>query len=389
MTLTEFAYYLRRVLPIAVLGIIIILILYLTLKIVEITRPATPIVIVPTPTPAFGQLTPIVLSNASPLPTNMQYVMDTIEGVPLTATTSARIYFVPKKTPNLGFREKAGVLAKALQFDEASTTTRLDTASDTYTLVDRTKRLVVDIDNFNYTYSQDFDEETRQFLARLVMPDEEKIISKGQEILRSLNRYPTDLAQGIQTISFIAYKEASGSAQASADIVQDPQSANMVAVDFFPPKLNGLDTVTEDFVSSPNRVVFIPQGGTTDFVVKAQVQIFERSEEQNSNYPLKTGDQVFQDLHVGKGFFIQGMDNVSGKTLIKIKKMYLAYLVPGFYTTYIQPVYVFIGEDNFVAYVPAVADEWIQGAQTVTGSPTIPNEPADTLTPTPMSIPVR
>jgi hypothetical protein len=389
MTLTEFAYYLRRVLPLAVLGVIIILILYLTLKIVELTRPTTPLVVVPTPTPAFGQLAPITLNNVSPLPMNMKYVMDTVEGVPLTATTSARIYFIPKKTPNLGFREKANVLAKALQFDEATTTTKLDTTSDTYTLVDRTKRLVVDIDNFNYTYSQDFDEETREFLARLVMPNEEKIISKGQEILRSLNRYPPDLAQGIQTISFIAYKEASGSAQASAEIVQNPQSANMVAVDFFPPKLNELDTVTEDFVSSPNRVVFIPQGGATDFVVKAQVEIFERSEEQNSSYPLKTGDQVFQDLHAGKGFFIQGMDSISGKTLIKIKKMYLAYLIPGFYTTYIQPVYVFIGEDNFVAYVPAVADEWIQGAQTLTESPTISNEPADTPSPTPISIPVR
>lgn len=389
MTLTELAYYLRRAIPLAVLGVVIILILYLTLKIVELTRPTTPVVVIPTPTPAFGQLAPITLSNASNLPTNMQYVMDTVEGVPLTATTSAKIFFVPKRTPNLGFREKAAVLAKALNFDDGSTISKLDATSDTYTLVDRTKRLVVDIDNFNYTYSQDFDEETRQFLARLVMPNEEKIISKAQEILRSLNRYPTDLAQGIQTISFIAYKESSESAQASVEIVQDPQLANMVGVDFFPPKLNELETVTEDFVSSPNRVVYIPQGGATDFVVKAQVQIFERSEDQSSDYPLKTGEQVFQDLHAGKGFLIQGMDSISGKTLIKIKKMYLAYLIPGYYTTYIQPVYVFIGEDNFVAYVPAVLDSWIQGAQEqispVEENLTSPELP--TLTPIP--IPVR
>jgi len=389
MTLTEFAYYLRRVLPLAVLGVIIVLILYLTLKIVELTRPTAPVVVVPTPTPAFGQLTPITLTNASILPTNMQYVMDTIEGVPLTATTSAKIFFVPKRTPNLGFREKAAVLAKTLNFDDASTISKLDAASDTYTLVDRTKRLVVDIDNFNYTYSQDFDEETRQFLARLVMPDEEKIISKAKEILRSLNRYPTDLAQGIQTISFIAYTEASGSAQASAEIVQSPQTANMVGVDFFPPKLNDIETVTEDFVSSPNRVVYIPQGGATDFVVKAQVQIFERSEEQDSSYPLKTGDQVFQDLHQGRGFLIQGMDSIGSKTQIKIKKMYLAYLIPGYYTPYIQPVYVFIGVDNFVAYVPAVLDAWVQGAQPQVSPVEEISTPSEPPTLTPMPIPIR
>lgn len=388
MTLTELAYYIRKYSPLAVLGIIIILILYLTLKIVEITLPSTPVVVVPTPTPAFGQLPPISLDNASPLPANVEYVMNTVEGVPLTATSSARIYFIPKKTPNLGFREKAGVLAKALNFDEGTTTSKLDAESDLYTLVDRTKRLIIDIDNFNYTYSQEFDAETRQFLLSMSMPDEDRIVSKGQEILRSLNRYPPDLAQGIQTISYIAYKEASGSAQASADLVQDPQAANMVAVDFFSPQLNGIDTVTEDFVSSPNRVVYIPQTGSDDFVVKAQVAIFERSEDQNSSYPLKTGDQVFQDLHDGRGFLVQGADRIGGKTRVNINRMYLAYLVPGYYTTYIQPVYVFIGEDNFVAYVPAVADVWIQGGQAASATPKA-MAPTDPPSPTPIPIPVR
>ena len=389
MTLTECAYYLRKFFPIAVLGIIILLILFLMLKIVEITRPARPVVVVPTPTPAYGLLTALHIENASPLPTDKQYVMDTLEGVPLTATSSARIFFVPKKTPNLGFREKAGVIAKALKFDEGSTTTKLDTAQDIYTLVDRTKRLIVNIDNFNYTYSQEFDDQMHSALTTMSVPDEESIKAKGQEILRMLNRYPTDLAQGIQTINYIEYKEASGSAQASADIVQDPQRANMVAVDFFPPKIDGIETVTADFVSSPSRVVFIPQSGKEDFVVKAQVQIFERSEEQNSSYPLKTGDQVFQDLQTGKGFLIQGADALTGKTIVNIKKLYLAYLISGYYTPYIQPVYVFIGEDDFVAYIPAVIDAWVQGAPVITPTLSVPTTTVDVPTPTPIAIPVR
>jgi hypothetical protein len=163
----------------------------------------------------------------------------------------------------------------------------------------------------------------------------------------------------------------------------------MVAVDFFPPKINDIDTVTEDFVSSPSRVVFIPQSSEDDFVVKAQVQIFERSEEQSSSYPLKTGDQVFQDLQAGRGFLIQGADALTGKTIVNIKKLYLAYLIPGYYTPYIQPVYVFIGEDNFVAYIPAVIDTWVQGAQIVTNTPSIPDQSADIPSPTAVSIPVR
>ncbi len=401
MTLTELAYYLRRSLPIIVLSLIIIAILYISIQIVILTRPISPVVAVPTPTPAFGQIPPISVSGASALPENMKYVMNTIEGVPLTATSSAQIYFVPKQTPNLGFREKAGLLAKTLNFDENSTTSRLDTENDTYTLVDRTKRLIVDIDTFNYTYSQDFDDQTTQYFTNGEIPDEEQIKNRGQEIFRSLNRYPPELAQGIESIRYISYKEASGSAQATADIVQDPQDANMVAIDVFPPKLNDIETVTEDFVSSPNRVVFIPQKNADDFVVKAQVAIYDRSEDQHSYYPLKSGEQVFSDLHARKGFLIQGGDMILGKSLIKINKMYLAYLIPGSYVPYIQPVYVFIGEDNFVAYVPAVLDTWVQGplvlpinsisptSITLPSSFVTPTNFPDTPTPSPIAIPVR
>ena len=401
MTLTELAYYLRRSLPLILLSCIILAILYISLQIVILTRPVSPTVVIPTPTPAFGQIPPISIGGASALPTNMKYIMNTIEGVPLTATSSAKIYFVPKQTPNLGFREKAGVLAKALKFDEDTTTSKLDTANDTYTLVDRTKRLIVDIDTFNYTYSQDFDDQTRQYFVNAEIPSDDQIRSRGQEIFRSLNRYPPELAKGIENISYIAYKEASGSAQASAEIVQDPSEANMVAIDVFPPKILEVETVTEDFVSSPNRVVFIPQKNRDDFVVKAQVSIFDRSDDQNSYYPLKSGQEAFDDLHAGKGFLIQGSDMIAGKSTLNISRMYLAYLIPSIYTQYIQPVYVFIGEDNFVAYVPAVSDTWIQGPLVVPVSsltptnsplptnPITPTESTYTPTPSPIAIPVR
>jgi enterochelin esterase-like enzyme len=104
---------------------------------------------------------------------------------------------------------------------------------------------------------------------------------------------------------------------------------------------------------------------------------------------LKTGDQVFQDLQAGRGFLIQGADALTGKTIVNIKKLYLAYLIPGYYTPYIQPVYVFIGEDNFVAYIPAVIDAWVQGAQVITPTLSVATPTADVPTPTPISIPVR
>lgn len=395
MTLTELAYYLRRAVPFVVLSGIIVSILFVTVQIIILTRPQTTVTVAPTPTPAFGRLPGITMPHASALPQGVTYIMDTVEGVPLTATSSAHIYFVPKQTPNLGFREKTAVLAKALGFDEDSTVSKLDNANDTYTLVDRSRRLIVDISTFNYIYSQDFDDESTRHLQTASIPQDDLIITKAKDILRSLNRYPPELAQSSEVVSYIRYQEASGSAQASASIVSDPQDANMVGVDFFPPKISGIDTVTEDYVGSANRVVFIPHAREKDFVVKAQVAVFDRSQDQGSPYPLKSGDVAFADLHAGKGYLIHS--NSTNREQINIKKMYLAYLIPDTYTPYIQPVYVFVGEDDFVAYVPALDDRWVEAfvpaltrtqiepTAIVTSTPVPITSPSPTPTVTPTS----
>lgn len=388
MTLTDAVCFIRKFVPLAALTCIIFFILFITFKIVEPTRPETPVVALPTAAPAFGQIPAIVLTNASPLKQKMTYTMNTIEGVPLTATASARIYFIPKKTPGLSFREKAGVIAKALKFDERTTTSKYDQKSETYTLVDQNKRLIVNIDTFNYTFTQDITDETKSILSGVVIPTEDAIKAKAQEILRALGRYPSDIAQGSQAVSYISYREASGSAQSTAEVVRDPQSANMVSVEVFPAKIAEFDAVTEGYVSSPNRVVFVPkESETDDFVVKAQIRVFERSEEQFSNYPLKTGEQAFQDLHGGRGWIIQGKEIAAGKTNIGINSMQTSYLIPDAYTQYIQPVYVFIGEDGFVAYVPALLDAWIQGSTFPTFSIPSPTDTVPTLTSTPITSP--
>lgn len=382
MTLTELAFYVRKFAPIAVLGVIFFLIVFVTFKIVVLLKPEAPVVVAPTPAPAFGPLPPVSIPGAFALPKGVQYTMETVEGVPVS-TDSARVYFVPKKTTSLNFRDKATLVARSLAFDLSSTKTQYDEKAQTYTMVDNQKRLVIDIDTFNYSYTQDFNEETRTLLSRRlsdINPDVYK--SKATDILKKLTRYPPDLAQSMQAVSYIYYQEASGSAQASAGVVQNPQEANMVAVDFFPQKINELVAVTEDFVGSPNRVVFIPGVDDKDFIVKAQVKVFERSAEQYSIYPLKTGQQALEELNRGEGFLIQTSAANSGKKRVGLTSNYPAYLVSSTYSPYILPVYVFIGEGNFVAYVSALAPQWVQNTNPTRAlSPTVSISPTNRILP--------
>lgn len=83
--------------------------------------------------------------------------------------------------------------------------------------------------------------------------------------------------------------------------------------------------------------------------------------EKPSTYPIKGVKQAYEELQQGKGFVII---EPTRSTEVSISKVYLAYYLPKEYTPYLQPVYVFEGENqNFVGYVPAVTDEYLTEPQ--------------------------
>ena len=93
--------------------------------------------------------------------------------------------------------------------------------------------------------------------------------------------------------------------------------------------------------------------GSNYTVIKSQIAFFEKSEEQIGVYPIKTGEEVWLELNSGLGFVVAG---TQGQKNIVIKSMNLGYFDPDIYQNYLQPVYVFIGEGDFAAYVPAVKE---------------------------------
>ncbi len=74
----------------------------------------------------------------------------------------------------------------------------------------------------------------------------------------------------------------------------------------------------------------------------------------SSTYPLKTVSQAFDELKTGQGVLLF----TPAKSQVSIATIYLAYFVSASYPQYLQPVYVFEGE-NFAAYVSAISSEFI------------------------------
>ena len=75
-----------------------------------------------------------------------------------------------------------------------------------------------------------------------------------------------------------------------------------------------------------------------------------------STYPIKTSAQAWADLVAGNYWPASDVDG----NAVTIRNMYLAYFEPVTLTNYLQPIYVFEGDKNFVAYVPAVTNNYIK-----------------------------
>ncbi len=110
----------------------------------------------------------------------------------------------------------------------------------------------------------------------------------------------------------------------------------------------------------------------------------------SGTYPIKTGDDAWQELITGKGIIVSPS---KGSTKIIVREMFIGYYALEEYQPYIMPVYVFLGDNGFAGYVSAVKDEYVSKIlkQPISPSsyplPTPEGEP--TITPSEIVVPTE
>ncbi len=341
MTLTEVSYYSRKLLPFAVIGMLVLLILFYAVKLLFLVLQG-PQVQQTYINPVFNKITPPRISNASGS-AGLNFTLDTIEGEPVTASQTAKVFYIPPTATRFGYKEKAYLMAQTLGFN--TETMKYELKQTQAVMSDPLQTLTVDISNFNFLYEFRF-ERNQALFQGLTIPAETDITNKAIDFLKSVNRYPDELAQGKTNIVYLNYDPIANS-MTRADRAQD---ANMVEVDFFRPDIDGFSTVTSKFPNSQNFVLMIFKN--QDFkILRAQVNFFEKSTDQVGVYPLRSGALAWSELKEGKGIVLSGDQNQKNVT---IKTMFTAYYDPDTYQDYLEPVYVFLGTNNFYAIIPAV-----------------------------------
>jgi len=346
MTLSELSYYIRRYLPFVFLFFIFLMIVFYIFKLIFILIDSNSQKTI-FHQPIFGKIKKPYIKEASSS-ANFNFILDTIEGVPITATLSAKVYFLPPSLARLGYREKIFLMAKSFGFDIANTQYKLIEKEAEFS--NEKQKLLIDITNFNFRYDYNFEKDSSLF-ENVFIPSQKEIENEAIDFLKRINRYPNELSQGKLAVNFLKYYPE----EKIFSAVKDNNEANVVEVNFYRPDIEGVPVVTANFPSSQNFIIFIfYENGYK--ILRAQIKFFEKSPEQYGVYLLKKGDEAWQELKNGRGLIISSTENQKN---VVIKNMFLAYYDPDIYQEYLQPVYVFIGEPNFIAYVPAVSNEYL------------------------------
>jgi hypothetical protein len=303
----------------------------------------------PAPLVKYGRL-PKIPFPENGITAKPAYTLETAEGgLPTNLPNQAKVYFMPKISANLLSLDSAKNTAAALGFD-----TGPQQISDTiYKFGNSRYPTSFLINIITGTFSISYDLNSDKSPIDYKPPVSEVAASDFKSILSGANILPDDL---IGSITHDFLKISNGDLVSAMSLSE----ANFVKINLFRKDYDNLPSMT----GNPNQanVWAIISGANSDAqqIIAAEYHYHPVDETQFSTYPLKTPQEAFSELQNGGAFIATLGVNEDGANL-KIRHIYLAYFDPDSSTEYYQPIYVFEGDNGFIAYLPAVTSEYYSG----------------------------
>jgi len=300
----------------------------------------------PPPTVKYGRLTKIPFP-ANSAKVNLTYILETAEGgLPTNIPTQAKVYFMPKSSANLLSLDSAKGKATALGF----TSTPQKISDTIYKFTNPGHPVTLQMNIITNTFSISYDLTTDRSPIDQRPPVAEVAASKYESFLSEAGLLPPDLTGSI-THDFL--KISNGELISALSLSE----ANFVKINLFRKNYDDLPSLT----GNPNQanVWAIISGSSTQAqqVIASEYHYHPIDESQFATYPIKTPQEAFTELQNGQAYIADLGINKDGNS-VKIRRVYLAYFDPEADTEYFEPIYVFEGDNGFIAYLPAVTTEY-------------------------------
>ena len=285
----------------------------------------------------FGTLAKPLLPQNSFSPTNFSYVLDTPTGdLPNDLPKLMKVYFVPERSIGLMDSNRATDLALKLGFSlgpEIISPTKFRYSDSSG------GQMIIDLNTGNFKFQKN-------------VASDSASLQVGK--LSSTTQIEQNFKQFLSNKGLIRKQLEGGVVKAFYNQGSQITSSN-ATVSIWQTDIDGFPIVSPTF--NAGIIKSIVTSGQTDADRYLSLDYFYWQVEQTvlSTYPIRSVSQAFSDLKSGQGVVIMAPDNPK----VSIRSVYLAYFLPDLYAQYLQPVYVFNGE-NFVAFVPAISPNLLE-----------------------------
>ncbi len=348
-SLTQTAYFARRTINwtiIAVVAYILIRIFWsIFISVFLLIFPPK----APPPNHVFDKLPVLVFPLQATPSAKLTFQLQTIEGTVPKASPSATVYFMPKTAPNLLGLNKAQDFAKGFNFDP----TPVQENKNIYRFNDAElplRRLRYDIVSNNFIIRYAFDQDPSVFAGKN-LPLPETGTTEALNLLASHTLYPEDLAGGTNEILFL---KLNGTQLVGTTSLSQ---ADAERIDFFRKPIGNTPVLTPFADQAPVSIIFSGSPDAKKRIIQFAYTFWPIDYQTTATYALKTSEQAWEELQSGKGYIVRYPTN---GTVAVVRNIYLAYYDSFDPQTYLQPIFVFDGDNGFRAYVPAVSSSWVQ-----------------------------
>lgn len=198
----------------------------------------------------------------------------------------------------------------------------------------------------SYPYGND-----QLLFAQEKVPSKDEATNIAKIYLQTAGRMKPDLEEGKKNVSYwkIEYDGLKSAPSQS--------EANVARVDFFRNDFDGdLKMVGAEINRASVSILISGSSVEGKKILEVNYKYAEIDRDSYSTYPIKKAETAWAELKAGNYWPVSDTSNPN----VAIREMYLAYFEPVTLTNYLQPVFVFVGDNNFMAYVPAVAGEYVQ-----------------------------
>lgn len=300
----------------------------------------------PPPTVRYGKLEKIPFPEKTNA-INLTYTLETPEGgLPTNLPTQAKVFFMPRSVANLLSLDVAKSKSSSLGFGSNAVQ-----VSDTiYRFTSPKFPTTLQVNIITGTFSISYD------LINDPAPIDYKppIAKVAEDVFRSFlsdgGVLPDDLT-GTVTHDFLKISE--GELVSALSLSE----SNFIKINLFRKDYDGLASMTANPDQANVWAIISGASYKGQKIIASEYHYHPVDESQYSTYPLKTPTDAYAELQNGTAYIASVGLNQDGDSL-KIRRIFLAYFDPETDTDYFQPIYVFEGDNGFMAYTSAVSAEY-------------------------------